>query len=82
MSDRVEGMKACRTKVPSTVHKTLQSIPQCIPVEQREIHTSTTMDYRARTGELDRKRAHRAIPNIWRVGMPLMQSGLRAAPEV
>ena len=34
------------------------------------------------TGELDRKRARRAIPNVWRVGMPLMQSGLRAAPEV
>jgi len=40
-----------------------------------------TMDYKS-TGELDRKHARRAIPDVWSVGMPLMQSGLRAAPEV
>ena len=29
--------------------------------------------------ELDSKRARRAIPNVWHVGMPLMHSELRAA---
>ena len=33
-------------------------------------------------GELDRKCARRGILNVWRVGMPLMDSRLRAASEV
>jgi len=38
------------------------------------------MDYRARGSGIGS--ARRAIPNVWRVGMPFMQSELRAAPEV
>ena len=38
MSDRVEGTKAARTKVLSTVHKISYSIPWCIPVEWLETH--------------------------------------------
>ena len=33
-------------------------------------------------GELDRKRASNAIPNVWHVGMTLMHSELRVAPKV
>ena len=33
-------------------------------------------------GELDRKHVRNANPNVWHVGMPLMHSELRVAPEV
>jgi len=38
------------------------------------------MDYRAWGSWIGSVR--RATPNVWRVGMPLMQSELRVAPEV
>jgi len=53
----------------------------CTVLNNRMAHlVHVTMDYRARGSWIGN--ACRAIPIVWRVGMPLMQSGLRAAPEV